>query len=434
MIERYTLPEMGRIWTEQNKLEKWLQFEILACEALAELGEIPADAVERIRKHARFDAKRVAEIEEVTHHDVIAFLTNVAEHIGNDSRYVHLGLTSSDLLDTTLAVQIKESGELLLKRVAALRAAIRARAIEHKHTIMVGRTHGIHAEPITFGLKLLVWYDALGRREATLRAAIDAAAIGKLSGAVGTFAHISPRVEAYVTKKLGLRPAPTSTQVVQRDVHAEFVSAIALTGASLEQFATEIRNLQRTDVLEVEEPFKKGQKGSSAMPHKRNPIICERVTGIARLLRGYAVAAMENVALWHERDISHSSVERVILPDATIALDYALVKFTAVVKDMVVYPENMQRNLDKVNGLVYSQRLLLELAKAGLSREDAYALVQQAAMETWETGKPLEETVRARSGITQKLSAPALAAVFNLEDYIREVDGIFSRVLEAKSP
>ncbi len=428
MIERYTLPEMGRIWSEQTKLETWLQFEILACEALAELGEIPREAVDRIRKNARFDAARVREIEETTHHDVIAFLTNVAEHIGNDSRYVHLGLTSSDLLDTTLAVQMKQAGELLLTRIAALRAAVKARALEHKRTVMVGRTHGIHAEPITFGLKLLVWYDELGRREQTLRAATDAAAIGKLSGAVGTFAHVSPKVEAYVTKKLGLKPAPTSTQVVQRDVHAEFVSALALVGAALEQFATEIRNLQRTDVLEVEEPFKKGQKGSSAMPHKRNPIICERVVGLARLLRGYAVAAMENVALWHERDISHSSVERVILPDATIALDYALVKFTAVVKDLVVYPENMRRNLEKVNGLVYSQRLMLELARAGLSREDAYALVQEAAMETWESGKPFEQTVRARKGIVSRLDAAALAAVFNLDGYLKEVDTIFKRV------
>jgi adenylosuccinate lyase len=428
MIERYTLPEMGRIWSEENKLAKWLEFEILACEALAELGEIPAEVPARIRKHARFDAARVREIEETTHHDVIAFLTNVAEHIGNDSRYVHLGLTSSDLLDTTLACQIKEAGELLLLRIADLRAAVKARAIEHRRTVMVGRTHGIHAEPITFGLKLAVWYDELGRREQLLRAAIHTVSVGKLSGAVGTFAHISPKVEEHVTRKLGLRPAPASTQVVQRDRHAEFVSAVALVGASLEKFATEIRNLQRTDVLEVEEPFKKGQKGSSAMPHKRNPIICERVTGLARILRGYAIAAMEDVALWHERDISHSSVERVILPDATIALDYALVKFTAVVKDMVVYPEHMRRNLEKVNGLVYSQRLLLELARAGLSREDAYALVQGAAMETWETGKPLEETVRARPKITGALDAKALAAVFSLDDYLREVDTIFDRV------
>jgi adenylosuccinate lyase len=430
MIERYTLPEMGRIWSDENKLSKWLEFEILACEALAELGEIPPDAVARIKKNARFDAKRVLEIEEVTHHDVIAFLTNVAEHIGNDSRYVHLGLTSSDLLDTTLAVQIKEAGELLLKRIAALRETIKTRALEHKKTVMVGRTHGIHAEPITFGLKLLVWYDEIKRREATLRNAIEAVSVGKVSGAVGTFAHASPKVEEYVCKKLGLRPAPVSTQVVQRDVHAEFVNALALTAASLEQFATEVRNLQRTDVLEVEEPFKKGQKGSSAMPHKRNPIVCERVVGLARLIRGYAVAAMENVALWHERDISHSSVERVILPDATIALDYALVKFTNVVKDLIVYPDHMLRNLEKVNGLIYSQKLLLELARAGLSREEAYAAVQEAAMETWETGKPFEQTARARAAITSRVEPARLASVFSLDDYLREVDTIFARVLK----
>jgi adenylosuccinate lyase len=428
MIERYTLPEMGNIWSEQNKFSKWLEFEILTCEALAELGEIPADAVARIRSKAKFDVARILEIEAVTHHDVIAFLTNLADHIGNDSRYVHLGMTSSDLLDTTLACQIKEAGELLLQRMGALRAAVKTRAMEHKRTVMVGRTHGIHAEPITFGLKLAVWYDELMRRENLMRSALETVKVGKVSGSVGTFAHASPKVEAYVTRKLGLKPAPASTQIVQRDRHAEFVSALALCAASLEKMATEIRNLQRTVVLEVEEPFRKGQKGSSSMPHKRNPIICERVAGMARLLRGYAVAAMEDVALWHERDISHSSVERVILPDATIALDYMLVKFTAVVKDLIVYPDNMRRNMDKANGLVFSQKLLLDLARAGLSREDAYALVQEAAMETWESGKSFEETVRARKGITEKLDAATLDSVFDLDHYLREVDTIFARV------
>jgi adenylosuccinate lyase len=431
MIERYTLPDMGRIWSDENKFSKWLQFEILACEAMAELGDVPADAVARIKKNARFDVKRILEIEDVVHHDVIAFLTNVAEHIGNDSRYVHLGLTSSDLLDTTLACQIKEAGELLLTRIATLRDTIKARALEHKRTVMVGRSHGVHAEPITFGLKLIMWYDELGRRETTLRAALDAVSVGKLSGSVGTFAHASPKVEEYVTRKLGLKAAPVSTQVVQRDVHAEFVTALALTAASLEQFATEVRALQKTETLEAEEPFKKGQKGSSSMPHKRNPIVCERIVGLARLMRGYAVAAMENVALWHERDISHSSVERVILPDATIALDYALVKFTAVVKDLVVYPDNMKRNLEKSNGLIFSQKLMLELARAGLSREEAYALVQEAAMETWESGTPFEQTVRARPKITSQLDPARLAAVFSLDDYVREVDTIFARVLNA---
>jgi len=429
MIERYTLPEMGAIWSEENKFQKWLEFEILACEALAEIGEVPRDAVERIRKKAAFEIERILEIEAVTNHDVIAFLTNVADHIGNDSRYVHLGLTSSDLLDTTLSCQLREAGTLLLSRVDALREAVKERALEHKRTMMVGRSHGIHAEPTTFGLKLLVWYDELGRRRSLLEKAVETVSVGKLSGAVGTFAHQPPSVEGYVMKKLGLRPAPVSTQIVQRDRHAEFVSALALVAASLEKFATEIRNLQRTDVLEVEEPFKKGQKGSSAMPHKRNPIMCERVTGMARLIRGYAVAAQENVTLWHERDISHSSVERVILPDATIALDYMLVKFTKIVEGLVVYPEHMLRNMDKVHGLIYSQKLLLELARAGLSREDAYALVQAAAMETWETETPFEETVRAREGITSRLDEARLRDVFTLDNFVREVDVIFDRVL-----
>jgi len=429
MIERYTLPEMGGIWSEQNKFQKWLEFEILACEALAELGEVPREAVARIREKAAFDIRRVEEIEATTHHDVIAFLTNVAEHIGNDSRYVHLGLTSSDLLDTTLSCQLKEAGLLLLRRVDELRAAVRDRAVEHKRTVMMGRTHGIHAEPITFGLKLLMWYDELGRRRALLERAVETVSYGKVSGAVGNYAHTSPKVEEYVLGKLGLKVAPVSTQIVQRDRHAEFVGALALCASSLDKMATEIRNLQRTDVLEVEEPFAKGQKGSSAMPHKRNPIVCERVAGLARLVRGHAVAAMENVALWHERDISHSSVERVILPDATITLDYMLVKFTAVVRGMVVYPERMLANIDKVHGLIFSQKLLLELARAGLSREEAYALVQGAAMETWDTGRPFEETVRAREAITSLLDEDTLEGVFTMDNFVKEVDTVFERVL-----
>ena len=429
MIERYTLPRMGAIWSEKNRFDKWLEFELLACEALAEIGEIPREAAARIRERGTYDIERIREIEDVTHHDVIAFLTSVGESIGNDSRYVHLGLTSSDLLDTTLACLLREAGELLLLRLDALRAAIRERALEHRRTVMVGRSHGIHAEPTTFGLKLLVWYDELRRRRDTLRRAIDLVSVGKVSGSVGNFAHVPPSVEAYVCDRLGLRPAPVSTQIVQRDRHAEFVTACALLAASLEKFATEIRNLQRTDVLEVEEPFAKGQKGSSSMPHKRNPIVCERICGLARLVRGHSVAAQENVTLWHERDISHSSVERVILPDTTIALDYMMVKFTRVVEGMVVYPEHMRRNMDRVHGLVFSQRLLLALARAGLSREDAYALVQDAAMETWETERPFEESVRAREGITSRLDEAALAAVFSLDAFLGEVDTIFDRVL-----
>ena len=430
MIERYTLPEMGAIWSEQNKFQKWLEFEIVACEALAEIGEVPRDAVKRIREKASFEIPRILEIEEVTNHDVIAFLTNVADHIGNDSRYVHLGLTSSDLLDTTLACQLKEAGELILKRIDALRDAVREQAVAHKRTVMVGRSHGIHAEPTTFGLKLLVWYDELRRRRELVERAVKTVSVGKLSGSVGTFAHQPPSVETYVMKKLGLEPAPVSTQIVQRDRHAEFVCALAQVAASLEKFSTEVRNLQRTDVLEVEEPFKKGQKGSSSMPHKRNPIMSERVSGMARLLRGHAQAALENVTLWHERDISHSSVERVILPDATITLDYMLVKFTNIVKGMIVYPDHMLSNMDKVHGLIYSQKLLLELARAGLSREDAYALVQEAAMETWETKAPLEETVRKREAITSQLDEATLAGCFTIDNFIKEVDVIFDRVLD----
>lgn len=430
MIERYTLPEMGNIWSEQNKFQKWLDFEILTCEALAEMGEIPKDAVERIRKKASFEIDRINEIEKTVDHDVIAFLTNVAEYIGNDSRYVHLGLTSSDLLDTTLSCQLKEAGELLLDRLSRMRAVLKKRALEHKNTVMIGRTHGIHAEPTTFGLKLLIWYDELRRREETLRRAVDLVSYGKVSGSVGTFAHLEPRVEAYVMEKLGLRPAPVSSQIVQRDRHAEFVCAIALVAATIEKMSVEVRGLQRTEVLEVEEFFKKGQKGSSSMPHKRNPILSERMTGMARLVRGYAMTALENVALWHERDISHSSVERIILPDATITLDYMLVKWTALLENLVVHPERMLENLNITRGLIFSQKLLLELTRAGLSREDAYDLVQRAAAETWDKGVSYEQAVRAQAGITECIDEETLKAVFTLDNFVKEVDTIFERVVD----
>jgi adenylosuccinate lyase len=429
MIERYTLPEMGDIWSEQNKFQKWLDFEIVVCEALAELGEIPAEAVERIREKAAFTVERINEIEETTDHDVIAFLTNVAEYIGNDSRYVHLGLTSSDLLDTALSVQLKEAGGLLLERLDELREVVKRRAIEHKKTLMIGRSHGIHAEPTTFGLKLLMWYDELGRRRGALERAVDLVSYGKVSGSVGNYAHLDPRVEELVMEKLGLKPAPVSTQVIQRDRHAEFLSAIALAGATIEKMAVEVRGLQRTEVLEVEEFFKTGQKGSSSMPHKRNPILSERMTGMARLLRGYSMTGMENVALWHERDISHSSVERIILPDATITLHYMLVKWTKLMDNLVVYTEKMRENIDLTHGLVFSQKLLLELAQAGLSREDAYALVQDAATETWRTGKPFEESVRALEGITGRVDEDTLGSVFQLDNFVKEVDTIFERLV-----
>lgn len=428
MIERYTLPEMGAIWSEQNKYQKWLDFEIVVCEALAELGEIPRDAVERIRQKAGFRVERINEIERTTDHDVIAFLTNVAEYIGNDSRYVHLGLTSSDLLDTTLSLQLKDAGQLLLRRLDGLREVVRKRAIEHKKTIMVGRTHGIHAEPTTFGLKLLVWYDELGRRRGALERAVDLVSCGKVSGSVGNYAHLDPRVEVLVMEKLGLEPAPVSTQVVQRDRHAEFVSALALLAATIEKMAVEVRGLQRTEVSEVEEFFKKGQKGSSSMPHKRNPILSERMTGMARLVRGYVVTAMENVALWHERDISHSSVERVILPDSTMVLDYMLVKWTNLMENLVVYPDRMLENIDMTHGLIFSQKLLLELARAGLSREEAYGLVQDAAMETWRTGKAFEQTVRASEEITGRIDKATLDQIFELDSFIKDVDTIFERL------
>jgi adenylosuccinate lyase len=429
MIERYTLPKMGAVWSEENKFKTWLEIEILVCEALAELGEIPAAAVEVIRKKARFDPKRILEIEQVTHHDVIAFLSDVAEHIGPESRYVHMGLTSSDLLDTTLSCQLREAGRLILERIEGLENALEEKALAHKNTVMIGRTHGIHAEPITFGLKMLLWYDEMSRRKKTLTHAIDTISYGKISGAVGTYAHLDRRVEAYVLGKLGLKIAPVSTQILQRDRHAEYATALAVLASSLEKMATEIRSLQRTDVLEVEECFQKGQKGSSAMPHKRNPIISERVAGLARLVRGYSLAAMENVALWHERDISHSSVERVILPDATITVDYMLERFTWVMKNLVVYPENMRRNLDRTNGLIFSQKLLLELARSGATREDAYKWVQSAAMKTWETGQPFEKSVRAEKEITSRLGPGRLEEVFTLDSFLKEVDAIFDRVL-----
>jgi len=429
MIDRYTLPEMGGIWSEQNKFQKWLDFEIVTCEALAELGQIPKDAVQRIREKASFKVERVHEIEKTTDHDVIAFLTNVAEHIGGDSRYVHLGLTSSDLLDTTLSCQLKEAGALLLDRLSHLRDVVKKRALEHKDTMMIGRTHGVHAEPTTFGLKLLMWYDELGRREAALKRAVELVSYGKVSGAVGTYAHLDPRVEVYVMDKLGLKPAPVSTQVVQRDRHAEFVCSLALLAATIEKMAVEVRGLQRTEVLEVEEFFKKGQKGSSAMPHKRNPILSERMTGMARLVRGYAHTAIENVALWHERDISHSSIERVILPDSTITVHYMLVKFAALMENLLVYPERMMANVNRTNGLIFSQKLLLELARVGLSREDAYQVVQAAAMETWDTGRPFEESVRARKEITGRLDEATLKDVFTLDSFVKETTTIFDRVV-----
>ncbi len=428
MIDRYTRPEMAKIWSEQNKLHTWLKVEILACEAQAELGEIPKESLARIKEKAHFDLQRVLEIENTVKHDVIAFLTNLAEYVGPESRYIHLGMTSSDLLDTSLSCLMREAGVQLLEKLSRLKKILGKRAVEFKYTVCVGRSHGIHAEPTTFGLKLALWYDEIGRDIRRLEHAIETISVGKISGAVGTFAHISPWVESYVCAKLDLRSAPVSTQIIQRDRHAEYLSVLALIGATLEKIATEIRSLQRTEILEAEEPFTKGQKGSSAMPHKRNPVTCERIAGLARVLRTNALAAMENVALWHERDITHSSVERIILPDSTTLLDYMLHRMIDIIENLTVYPENMLKNLEKTNGLVFSQSLLLALVKKGLIREDAYSLVQNRSMEVWNSGVSFKAAVLKDSGIRQHLSEEEIENCFDLQRNLQHVDFIFKRV------
>ena len=427
MIERYTLPEMGAVWQEENKLATWLRVEILACEAQAELGNIPQEALRIIQEKAAFDPARVLEIENTVKHDVIAFLTNVAEYVGPESRFIHLGMTSSDLLDTALASQIRQAGLLLQKKLSRLRETIGRRAQEHKNTPCIGRSHGVHAEVTTFGLKLAMWYDEMRRAEERLQRAIETVSVGKISGAVGTFAHIDPYVEEYVCAKLDLQPAPVSTQIVQRDRHAEFLSTLAVIASSLDKFATEIRNLQRTEILEAEEYFSEGQKGSSAMPHKRNPITCERISGMARLLRANAISALENVALWHERDISHSSVERVIFPDSTITLDYMLEKMTQVVDNLLVYPDNMMRNIELTRGLVFSQRVLLALVESGITREQAYAMVQRNAMNVWKSDTTFRDEIMSDGEIIQAIGEDGVERCFNLEDNLQRVDFIFKR-------
>jgi adenylosuccinate lyase len=428
MITRYTRPAMGKIWTEENKFQTWLDIEILACEAQAELSVIPKDAVRVIREKAKFDVKRIDEIEAEVKHDVIAFLTSVGEYVGPESRFIHLGMTSSDILDTGLALQMKQSADLLLTDLHQLKDILAKRAREHKYTVMIGRTHGIHAEPITFGLKLALWYDETTRNIKRLEQAKETISCGQISGAVGTFEHLDPFIEKYVCEKLGLKPAPISTQILQRDLHAEFMTTLAIIGSSLEKFATEIRHLQKTEVLEVEEYFSKGQKGSSAMPHKRNPITCERVAGLARVLRGNAQAAMENVSLWHERDITHSSVERIIIPDSCILLDYMLGLFTEIIDKLIVYPENMKKNIELTHGLIFSQEVLLALTKKGMKREDAYAAVQKYAMEVWQSKKNYKEVLISDSNIMKYLNEKELDDLFDLKKSIRNVDFIFNRV------
>lgn len=427
MIDRYTRPTMGAIWQDENKYRIWLEIETLAVEAQAELGEVPAEAARAVRERGSFDVAKILEIEETTKHDVIAFLTNVAEYVGEPSRYVHLGMTSSDVLDTCLAVQLKQAGELLLKELERLRDVLAKRAVEFKYTIMIGRSHGIHAEPITFGLKLALWYEETKRNIERMRRAIDVIAYGQISGAVGTFEHLSPKVEEYVCEHLGLKPDPVTTQVVQRDRHAEFMTTLGVIASTLEQFATEIRHLQRTEVLEAEEYFSAGQKGSSAMPHKRNPIISERICGLARVIRANALAAMENIALWHERDISHSSVERVICPDSTILLDYILDKMSSMIEKLLVYPENMMKNLAITSGLHFSQTILLELAKKGMSREDAYRMVQRNAMEVWRTRENFADVLKRDAELTAVITSEEIDALCDLEKSIRNVDYIFER-------
>jgi len=433
MIERYTRPEIAEIWSDEGRYRRWLAVELAVCEVLAERGDIPAEAVKNIHAKAGFDVARIAEIEAEVRHDVIAFLTNVAEHVGPDSRWVHFGMTSSDVLDTALALQVRDAGEQLREGVARLAETLRRRALEFRHTICIGRTHGVHAEPTTFGLKLLVFHAEMVRNAARLDAALSEACVGKISGAVGTFAHLPPEVEEAVCARLGLGFETAATQVVQRDRHAHLVSVLALVASSLDKIAVELRHLARTEVREVEEEFGKGQKGSSAMPHKRNPWRLENVSGLARVVRGHAVAALENMALWHERDISNSSVERMILPDATATVDFMLARLTGLVDTLVVRPERMRENLELTRGLAFSGTLLLALAGKGVSREDAYRMVQGHAMETWDHGGDFRDRILGDPEITGLLSKEEIDRAFSLEAALRHVDSIFDRTLEDPS-
>jgi adenylosuccinate lyase len=432
MIPRYSRPEMALIWEPETKFRIWLKIETYAAEAMAELGLIPKHAAEAVRRRGGFDVTRIDQIEREVKHDVIAFLTSVAEHVGPEARFLHAGLTSSDVLDTCFNVQLVDAADLLIADTDALLAVLKARAFEYKDTLTVGRSHGVHAEPTTFGLKLAGAYAEFARARERLVRAREEVATCAISGAVGTFAHVDPRVEAHVAKKLGLRPEPISTQVVPRDRHAVYFATLAVVASSIERLATEIRHLQRTEVLEAEEYFSEGQKGSSAMPHKRNPVLSENLTGLARVVRAYAQPALEDVALWHERDISHSSVERVIGPDATIALDFALTRLTGIVKGLVVYPERMRANLDRLGGLIHSQRVLLALTAAGVPREDAYRIVQRNAMKVWETGADFLAVLLADKNVTKALNPDAIRAQFDLAYHTKHVDTIFARVFGTK--
>ena len=428
MIPRYTRPEMASIWEPENRFSIWLDIEVAACEAWNSLGRIPDDALAEIKAKAAFDIGRIDEIEVEVKHDVIAFLTSVAEKVGPSSRFIHLGMTSSDVLDTSLAVQMVQAADLILKGLGDAREAVRERALEHRDTVMMGRSHGMHAEPVTFGLKMALWYEELGRGVSRVERARETVAVGKLSGAVGTFANIPPDVEKHVCARLGLRPAKVATQVIQRDRHAEYMSALALLASSIERFVVEIRHLQRTEVGEVEEPFSKGQKGSSAMPHKKNPILSENLTGLSRLIRGYSLSAMENIPLWHERDISHSSAERVIFPDATTLVDFMLYRFTGLIRGLVVHPDRMKKNMELSGGATYSQKFLLILVDSGMTREDAYRIVQKNALKSVSTGEPFADLVLDDPEVGKRLRPEEIREAFAPESHLRYVGAIFDRV------
>jgi adenylosuccinate lyase len=430
MIDRYTLPEMGALWSEQNKFQKWLDVEIAVCEVHAERGTIPVAALQEIKARASFSVDRINEIEKVTNHDVIAFTTNLAESIGEASRFVHYGLTSSDVVDTANALLLRDASEILLKKVATLLESLKRRAFEFQNTPQVGRTHGIHAEPTSFGLTFALWYDEMRRNQERLQRALEAVSVGKISGAVGAFAHLDPEVEESVCARLGLKAAPVSTQVIQRDIYAEYLSALAIIASSLEKFALNVRHWQRTEVREAQEKFSKGQKGSSAMPHKRNPIISERICGMARVVRANSLVGLENIALWHERDISHSSAERVVLPDSSIALDYMLQKMIGLIDGLVVYPERMLENLQATHGLIFSGQLLLALTNKGVSRETAYDWVQRNAMRVWDENRDFLTLVKEDKDIKSQLSAEEIERIFSLDHYLRNVGKVFERVFK----
>jgi adenylosuccinate lyase len=430
MIERYTRPEMGRLWELPNKFRKWLDVEIAVCEAWAELGEVPEDSLKNIKEKANFDIKRIDEIESTVKHDVIAFLTSVAEFVGPDSRFIHKGLTSSDVIDTALSLIMKEAAEIIIDDIKKLLHVLKEKAFIYKDTPCIGRSHGVHAEPMTFGLKFALWYEEFKRNLRRMEQAREIINVGKISGAVGTFSNITPEIEERVCKKLNLKPEPIATQIIQRDRHAEYMTVLALIAASIEKIAIEIRHLQRTEVLEAEEPFTAGQKGSSAMPHKRNPVGCENLSGLARVVRSNCLSALENVALWHERDISHSSVERIIIPDSTILIDYMINRLIGIIKDLEVYPERMLSNMGRSFGLYNSQRVLLALVEKGLTREQAYTLVQRNAMESWSKGISFMELLKSDNEIRKYLTPEEIEEIFDIKYYLRNIDYIFRRVFE----